>query len=83
MPDAFVKPPFGSQGMARQLVETVVRHSAEHVEIIRASVVIANLAARKLYYDLGFRPFGFDAQALKIDGRYHDEEHLTLSLRPA
>jgi hypothetical protein len=34
-------------------------------------------------YDLGFRPFGFEAQALKIDGRCHDEEHIALGLRPA
>lgn len=79
----FVRPPFRGQGVARQLVEAVLRHAAEHVEIIRASVVIENLAARKLYYDLGFRPFGFEAQALKIGGRYYDEEHIALSLRPA
>ena len=61
---AFVKTPLGGQGVARQLVEVVPRHAAEHVEIIQASVVIKNLAARKLYDDLGFRPFGFEAQAL-------------------
>jgi hypothetical protein len=57
--------------------------AAEHVEIIQAPVVIESLAARKLYYDLGLRPFGFEAQALIIDGRCHDEEHIALSLRPA
>ena len=79
----FMRPPYRGRSIAWQLVQEVLRHAAGHGEIIQASVVIENLAARKLYYDLGFRPFGFESQALKIDGRYYDEEHLALSLPPA
>lgn len=71
----------GTLDHAWQLVQEMLRHAAEHVEIIQAPVVIENLAARKLYYDLGFRPFGFESQALRIGDRYYDEEHIALDLR--
>jgi RimJ/RimL family protein N-acetyltransferase len=79
----FVRPEFRGRKIGQQLVREVLRYAAEQVEVVQASVVIENIAARQLYYDLGFRPFGFEAQALKIGDRYYDEEHIALNLRSA
>ncbi len=33
-----------------------------------------------LYSSLGFQSFGRESEALKIDGRYYDEEYMLLRL---
>jgi RimJ/RimL family protein N-acetyltransferase len=60
-------------GLARQLVEAVLDHAREHVELIQLSVVADNMGARRLYSGMGFEPFGIEARSLKVDGCYFDE----------
>jgi len=39
--------------------------------------------ARSLYRSLGFRSFGIEPRALKVDGSYVDQEHMVLEISPA
>ena len=45
---------------------------------LHAVVVTTNLAARRLYARLGFRPYGIEPRALKVDDDYFDQELLVL-----
>jgi RimJ/RimL family protein N-acetyltransferase len=54
--------------------------SVEGVEQIGLTVATTQTAAIALYHSLGFRSFGCERRALKIDKRYVDEEHMVLYL---
>jgi RimJ/RimL family protein N-acetyltransferase len=77
----FLQPRWRGRGLGDRLVARVVEHAAEHVQILQASVVTANQKARQIYARLGFVPYGIERQALRIDGRFYDEELLALELR--
>jgi RimJ/RimL family protein N-acetyltransferase len=70
------------RGIGRALLtETIARVSAwPGLELLQLSVVTENDRARRLYHTLGFRPYGIERHALKIGGRYYDEELLSLDL---
>jgi ribosomal protein S18 acetylase RimI-like enzyme len=50
------------------------------LEYLTLAVGTMNTAALNLYLSLGFRPYGMEHSALKIDGSYIDEEFLELDL---
>jgi len=54
----------------------------EDIEQIRLAVATNQEAAVHLYRSLGFESFGCERQALKIGGRYVDEEHVVLFVDP-
>jgi ribosomal protein S18 acetylase RimI-like enzyme len=60
-------------GLARQLVEAVLEHAQERVELVQLSVVAGNVPAQRLYASLGFAPYGLEERALKLNGDYLDE----------
>ena len=60
-------------GLARRLVESVLDHAKDRVELVQLSVVSGNVAARRLYASLGFAPYGIEERSLKVDGRDLDE----------
>ena len=79
----YVRPDGRNAGVGRQLVEAVIDHARDHVEVIQLSVVSGNESARRLYARLGFVEYGIEKNSLKQDGRYYDEILMALDLRPA
>jgi ribosomal protein S18 acetylase RimI-like enzyme len=69
-------------GVGRQLVEAIIGHARDHVEIIQLSVVCGNDRARRLYAHLGFVEYGVEKNSLKQDGRYYDEILMALDIMP-
>jgi len=63
-------------GLARLLVEAVLEHARDRVELVQLSVVSGNAGAQRLYASLGFAPYGIEERALKVEGRYLDEIHM-------
>lgn len=61
-------------GLAEAMVETVIDYARDKVEQIIISVIADNERATRFYQKMGFEPYGYERRALKIDGRYHDEE---------
>ena len=61
-------------GLAEAMVETVIDYARDKVEQIIISVIADNKRATRFYQKMGFEPYGYERRALKIDGRYHDEE---------
>ena len=69
----YVRPEARRTGLARGLVEALLDHARDRVELVQLSVTADNLNASRLYASLGFEPYGIEKQALKVDGRYLDE----------
>ena len=79
----YVRPDSRNAGVGRQLVEAVIDHAGDLVELIQLSVVSGNEPARRLYASLGFVEYGVEKNSLKQDRRYYDEILMALDLRPA
>jgi tRNA pseudouridine32 synthase/23S rRNA pseudouridine746 synthase/23S rRNA pseudouridine1911/1915/1917 synthase len=69
----YVRPWTRRAGVGRLLVEAVIDHARQCVELIQLSVVSGNERARHLYASLGFVEYGIEKNALKQDERYWDE----------
>ncbi|MGH9495016.1 MAG: GNAT family N-acetyltransferase [Candidatus Sulfotelmatobacter sp.] len=72
------------QGIGRRLLETVIEHGAamQGIEQVLIAVASTQTAAANLYRSLGFVRIGVEPRALKIDGRWIDEEYMILRGRP-
>jgi RimJ/RimL family protein N-acetyltransferase len=69
----YVRQAARGSGLSRRLVEAVLDHARERVDLIQLSVVADNPAARRLYTSLGFAPYGIEERALRLGERYLDE----------
>jgi ribosomal protein S18 acetylase RimI-like enzyme len=76
----YVRPDARNAGIGRQLLEVVLAHAREHVEVIQLCVVSGNEGARRLYARLGFVEYGVEKNSLKQHGRYYDEILMALDL---
>ncbi|MGG1676040.1 GNAT family N-acetyltransferase [Neobacillus sp. NRS-1170] len=54
--------------------------SVEAIEKINLSVMASNEKAKKLYIKLGFKEYGYEEKAMKINGIYYADEHMVLHL---
>jgi ribosomal protein S18 acetylase RimI-like enzyme len=69
----YVCPDARKARIGTKLVEAVIDHGREIVELIQLTVVSENKPARALYESLGFSEYGFEKDALKQGGRTFDE----------
>jgi ribosomal protein S18 acetylase RimI-like enzyme len=69
-------------GVAKHLVEAVLGHARERVELVQLAVVSENEAAQRLYRSCGFVAYGHEVHALKQGGRYYDEVLMAVALDP-
>jgi RimJ/RimL family protein N-acetyltransferase len=76
----YVRPDARNAGIGRLLVEAVIDHARQQVELIQLSVVSGNERARRLYSSLGFVEYGVEKKSLKQCGRYYDEILMALDL---
>lgn len=76
----YVAPEARRRGLATALLEALIRHAEGEFEAIRLVVVASNEDAVRLYARAGFVEFGREPQALKVEGRYHDEILMRLQL---
>jgi len=70
------------RGVARALLERAIEHARAMggVALVQLSVSVPNPAARALYASLGFVTWGIEPDAIRVDGRSVDEEHMGLRL---
>jgi len=70
----FVQPTARGTGLAKAMVEAALDYARGHVEQVLISVITDNGRARRFYEKMGFEPYGVEPRALKIAGKYYDEE---------
>ncbi len=71
------------KGVGRKMLQMLLERVmlTEGVEQVLISVATTQTAASALYRSLGFRPFGREPLALKVNGRFIDEDHMILVLK--
>ncbi|WP_273129100.1 GNAT family N-acetyltransferase [Bacillus weihaiensis] len=68
---------YRKNGIGKKLLQEAIKKANElQLEQVYLTVVSSNEPAKNLYYSQGFKSFGYEKRALKVDGVYYDEEHL-------
>lgn len=76
----YLQPGLRGRGIGDALVGRVIQHARAHVAVLQAAVAVDNRAAAALYRRAGFKSYGREPRALRVDGRDIDEELLALEL---
>ncbi|MYL60104.1 GNAT family N-acetyltransferase [Virgibacillus halodenitrificans] len=68
------------KGIGRALLQEAIEkaQALKEIEQINLTVVKTNTEASRLYQDMGFRSFGTETNALKLEDVYYDEDHMVL-----
>jgi len=74
---------YRNSGIGRSLIKKAIDEVRKtgFVEQIYLSVVTNHFIAKRLYKSLGFHPYALEKKALKVDGKYYDEELMVLFLK--
>jgi ribosomal protein S18 acetylase RimI-like enzyme len=77
----YVAPAYRGRGVGRAVMTALLDHARTlpGLRYVYLSVG-ADSPARRLYLSVGFQPFGIEPEALGVNGRYFDEEHMLLRL---
>ncbi len=69
-------------GAGKALMKAAIEHarSIPVIEKLNLTVAADNEKAKNLYTSLGFKTYGYEEKALKVDDRFIDEEHMVLFL---
>jgi ribosomal protein S18 acetylase RimI-like enzyme len=79
----YVKPEAAGHGAGRGLIEALLAQArADGLELIVLTVTEGNAKAQGLYERCGFRSFGMEPHAIKVDGRPYAKNHMYLLLTP-
>ena len=68
-------------GAGRRMLELLADEArSEGIEVLVLTVTEGNERATALYEGVGFRSFGIEPRAIKVDGRYFGKNHMVLDL---
>ena len=80
----YVAPEQAGHGIGRGLVDALLAHARElGLELVVLTVTEGNSRAAQLYERCGFRSFGIEPRAIKVDGRAYAKNHMYLDLTPS
>lgn len=80
----YVAPQCAGQGVGRALLEALVAHArGQGIESLVLTVTDGNGHAQRLYERAGFRSFGVEPDAIRVDGQSFGKNHMHLALAPA
>jgi RimJ/RimL family protein N-acetyltransferase len=79
----YVTPDSRGTGAGKAILTEAINHAKQIPEIMKLNltVVSSNEKAKKLYTSLGFKTYGTEEAALKVNDNYYDEEHMVLFLK--
>jgi ribosomal protein S18 acetylase RimI-like enzyme len=80
----YVSPEARGQNVGQALMLEAISRARrlEGLEMLYLGVAVTNTPARSLYVSLGFQPYGTEPHAMKVNGRYVDEDLMLLWLHP-
>ncbi len=80
----YVRAAARGRGVGRALLEELIgrARALDGLEQLSLSVSTTQAAAQRLYRSLGFEDYGLERRALKAEGRYVDEAHMVLFIKP-
>ncbi|WNB91690.1 GNAT family N-acetyltransferase [Bacillus sp. NEB1478] len=79
----YVTPGNRGKSVGKAILTEAINHAKQNSEIMKLNltVVSSNESAKKLYASLGFKAYGYEKAALKVNDKYYDEEHMVLFLQ--
>jgi ribosomal protein S18 acetylase RimI-like enzyme len=77
----YVIPEARGAGVGKILMQEAISRAAQNSAIEQINLTVSNKAAQKMYEALGFATYGTEPAALKMGGRYVDEDMMKLHLR--
>lgn len=77
----YTRPGQREKGMAHALMSALIQHAERCVTQLHLTCVTCNHAAVSLYQKQGFRIYGTEPKALKMNGSFFDEYLMVLDLR--
>jgi RimJ/RimL family protein N-acetyltransferase len=79
----YVTPTKQGQSVGKALLTEAINKAKtfDYIEKINLTVTAGNEKAKNLYTRLGFKVFGYEEKALKINGEYYDDEQMVLHLK--
>ena len=80
----YVAPEVARRGAGRALMEALMADArASDLEVLVLTVTRGNAGAERLYLDAGFKSFGIEPRAIKVQNQYFDKNHMFLALTQA
>ncbi len=80
----YVAGEYTRRGLGYALLQTLIDESrAEGLELLVLTVTAGDNPAVRLYESVGFRIFGTEPRAIKVDGRPYAKHHMVLELTPS
>jgi ribosomal protein S18 acetylase RimI-like enzyme len=78
----YVDQDYRNVGIGKALMVQAIKQAreSESIKQLYLSVTSSNLPAKGLYQSLGFKTYGVDEQAMKVDDTYYDEDLMVLKL---
>ncbi|MEJ0004199.1 MAG: GNAT family N-acetyltransferase [Pararobbsia sp.] len=78
----YVPAEIAGQGIGRRLLQDVLDRARQvpGVERIQLTVTRTNAPAVHLYESVGFKAFGMETGAIRVDGQYYDKVYMALVL---
>lgn len=77
----YVAPEAGRRGIGKALLDALLDEArADGIELLVLTVTAGNDGARDLYVRSGFKTFGVEPGAIKVEGRAYDKDHMVLRL---
>ena len=77
----YVAPEIAGRGAGAALMDALLCHAqGQGMTCLVLTVTEGNGVAQRVYERAGFRAFGVEPRAIRVDGRYHGKIHLVLEL---
>ena len=78
----YVRPAHRGRGLGEKLVGRVLQHARESgdISVVQLKVAIDNRPACALYERMGLKIYGIERRAIRVGGRYIDEELRAIEL---
>ncbi len=78
----YVHPSARNTGIGKKLMHELINQAKAlpEIEQIYLTVTASNYSAKHLYNSLGFKTYGIEKKALKVEGTYFDDELMVLFL---
>ncbi len=76
----YVRPEYRGKQIGKKLVQTAIDFAKGPMKLkkVDLSVEASRDSAKRLYSSMGFQQWGSERFAMKIDGKYFDEEYMSL-----